>query len=49
MQNRFEGAAGRGPRVEAIARQRIAYRNLALAEEIADVIELRAVPAPAPW
>ena len=45
MLNRFEGDAGRGPRVEAIARQRIAYRNLPLAEEIADVIELKAVPA----
>jgi len=45
MLNRFEGNAGRGSRVEAIARQRIAYRNLPLAEEIADVIELRTVPA----
>jgi CRP/FNR family transcriptional regulator, cyclic AMP receptor protein len=45
MLNRFEGDAGRGPRVEAIAKQRIAYRNLALAEEIADLVELRAVPA----
>jgi CRP/FNR family cyclic AMP-dependent transcriptional regulator len=41
----FEGDQGRGPRIEAVAKQQITSGNHALAEEIADVIELRAVPA----
>jgi CRP/FNR family cyclic AMP-dependent transcriptional regulator len=41
----FEGDQGRGPRIEAIAKQRITSGNSALAEELADLIELRAVPA----
>jgi CRP/FNR family transcriptional regulator, cyclic AMP receptor protein len=45
MLDRFEGDRGRGPRVEAIAKQRITSGNHALAEELADVIELHAVPA----
>jgi CRP/FNR family cyclic AMP-dependent transcriptional regulator len=45
MLDSFEGDQGRGPRIEAIARQRITSGNHALAEELADMIELRAVPA----
>lgn len=45
MLERFEGDGGRGSRVEAIAKQRITAGNYALAGEIADLIELRAVPA----
>jgi CRP/FNR family transcriptional regulator, cyclic AMP receptor protein len=41
----FEGDQGRGARIEAIAKQRITSGNHALAEELADLIELRAVPA----
>jgi len=45
MLDRFEGDSGRGPLIEAIAKQRIASGNRAVAEEMADRIELRAVPA----
>ena len=45
MLYRFEGDAGRGPLVDAIAKQQITSGNHALAEEIADLIALRAVPA----
>ena len=45
MLDRFEGDRGRGPRIEAIAKQRITSGNHALAEELADLIELRAVAA----
>jgi CRP/FNR family transcriptional regulator, cyclic AMP receptor protein len=45
MLDRFEGDQGRGLRIEAIAKQRITSGNHALAEELADMIELRAVPA----
>ena len=45
MLDRFEGDVGHGPLVEAIARQPIASGNHALAEEIASLVELRAVPA----
>jgi CRP-like cAMP-binding protein len=45
MLNKFEGDQGRGARIEAIARQPLASGNHALAEEIADLIQLGAVPA----
>ncbi|HEX7115627.1 MAG TPA: TIR domain-containing protein [Steroidobacter sp.] len=41
--NRFEGEAGRRLRVEAFAMQRIVAGNRALAEELADTCELRAL------
>jgi CRP-like cAMP-binding protein len=45
MLDKFEGDGGHGSLVEAIAKQLITSGNRALAEEIAGVIELRAVPA----
>jgi len=45
MLDRFDGEQGRGPLVAAIAQQRLASGNQALAEELADAVELRAVPA----
>ena len=45
MLDTFEGDQGRGPRIEAIARQRLTSGNRALAEEIAELVELSAVPA----
>jgi CRP/FNR family cyclic AMP-dependent transcriptional regulator len=48
MLNKFEGDQGRGPRIEAIARQPITSGDYAIAEEIADLIELSAVPAGTP-
>lgn len=43
MLNRFEGEAGRRLRVEAFTEQRIVAGNVALATELAEVCELRAV------
>jgi CRP/FNR family cyclic AMP-dependent transcriptional regulator len=45
MLQEFEGDAGRGRLVEAIAKQRIVAGNPVLAAEIAGVIALSAVPA----
>ena len=45
MLHKFEGDGGRKRLVEAIARQHITAGNHALAEEIAGLVELRAVPA----
>jgi CRP-like cAMP-binding protein len=45
MLNRFEGDIGREARVEAVARQRLLSGNRALAEEVADLVQLSAVPA----
>ena len=45
MLYRFEGDRGREARIEAIAKQRLMSGNDALAKEIADLVELRAVPA----
>jgi CRP/FNR family cyclic AMP-dependent transcriptional regulator len=45
MLDTFEGDQGRGSRIEAIAKQQLTSGNYALAEEIADLIELSAVPA----
>ena len=45
MLHKFEGDKGRGPLVEAIAKQPIVAGNHALAEEIAGLVALRAVPA----
>jgi CRP/FNR family transcriptional regulator, cyclic AMP receptor protein len=45
MLNTFEGNQGRAARIAAIAKQAIASGNAALAEEIAGLIELSAVPA----
>jgi CRP-like cAMP-binding protein len=45
MLDTFEGDQGRRARIEAVARQRLTSGNHALAEEIADVIVLRAVPS----
>jgi CRP/FNR family cyclic AMP-dependent transcriptional regulator len=45
MLHKFEGDKGRGPLVEAIAKQPIVAGNHVLAEEIAGLIVLRAVPA----
>jgi CRP/FNR family cyclic AMP-dependent transcriptional regulator len=45
MLHKFEGDKGRGPLVEAIAKQPIVAGNHALAEEIAGLVALSAVPA----
>ena len=45
MLHRFKGESGRAPLVEAIAKQSIVAGNQALAEEIAGLVALRAVPA----
>ena len=45
MLHKFEGDKGRGPLVEAIAKQPIVAGNHALAEEIAGLVALRAVAA----
>ena len=45
MLHKFEGDKGRGPLVEAIAKQPIVAGDHALAEEIAGLVALRAVPA----
>jgi CRP-like cAMP-binding protein len=45
MLDTFEGDQGRGPRIAAIAKQQIASGNYALAEELAGLIALSAVPA----
>ena len=45
MLHKFVGDAGRGPLVEAIAKQRIVAGNHVLAEEIAGLVVLRAIPA----
>jgi CRP/FNR family transcriptional regulator, cyclic AMP receptor protein len=45
MLHKFKGDKGRGPLVEAIAKQPIVAGNHVLAEEIAGLVVLRAVPA----
>jgi CRP-like cAMP-binding protein len=45
MLNKFEGDQGRGALIEAIAKQPITSGDYALAEEIAGLIALSAVPA----
>lgn len=44
MLHKFEGDKGRGPLLEAIAKQPIVAGNHALAEEIAGLVMVRAVP-----
>src|ERR1700761_6235806 len=45
MLQKFEGDTGRAFLIEAIARQHLTAGNRVLAEEIAGLVELRAVPA----